>query len=226
MLQDNLKILNSRISEAARRAGRNPKDITLVCVTKNIDTPTIEELISLGIKDIGENRIQEALNKFGVFQHRFNWHLVGHLQTNKAKKAALIFDLVHSLDSLDLAQSLNKAGQSTKRILNVLIQVNTAEEKTKFGLKVDKTVSFIKKSTSFKNLKILGLMTMAPIVKNPEQARPFFRRLRELKEVIIAKNIKNLEMRYLSMGMSHDFEVAIEEGANIIRVGTAIFKGA
>lgn len=224
MLQDNLKTLNSRIFEAARRVQRNPKDITLVCVTKNIDIPIIEEIISLGIKDIGENRVQEALNKFSVFQHRFNWHLIGHLQTNKAKKAALIFDLIHSLDSLDLAESLNKAGQSIKKIINVLVQINTSEEKTKFGLKANKTISFVKKMTSFKNLKVLGLMTMAPILKNPEQARPFFRRLRELKEKIISQNIKNLEMKYLSMGMSQDFEVAIEEGANIIRVGTAIFK--
>ncbi len=219
-----MEALELRISAAARRVNRNPKEITLVCVSKNIDVPLIREAISLGIKDLGENRVQEATDKFNVFGHDINWHLIGHLQTNKARKAALFFDLIHSLDSLDLAKALDKAGEDLRRIVNVLVQVNISGEKTKFGLKADKTVSFIREVRHFEHLKISGLMTMAPIVKKPEESRPFFRILRELKEQIEAKKMKNLEMKYLSMGMSQDFEVAIEEGANMLRIGTAIFK--
>lgn len=224
MLKDSLEALSLRIAKAASLVKRNPKDITLVCVTKNIDISLIREAISLGIKELGENRVQEATDKFNVFGHSVNWHLVGHLQTNKAKKAALFFDLIHSLDSLDLAKALDKAGEDLRRIINVLVQVNTSEEKTKFGLKIDKTIPFIKEVRHFEHFKILGLMTMAPIVKNEEESRPFFRSLKELKEKIEAKKMKNVEMKYLSMGMSQDFEVAIEEGSNMLRIGTAIFR--
>jgi pyridoxal phosphate enzyme (YggS family) len=224
MLRDNLEAIRLRISKAASLVKRNPEDITLVGVTKNIDISLMREAISLGIKELGENRVQEAKAKFDVFGHSIKWHLIGHLQSNKAKKASLFFDLIHSLDNIDLAKALDKAGEDLKKIVNVLVQVNTSDEKTKFGLKIEEAANFIKEVSCFDNLRVLGLMTMAPLVKNQEEARPFFRCLKELKEKIDSENIKNTQMKYLSMGMSQDFEVAIEEGSNMVRIGTAIFE--
>jgi len=228
MLWENLERLKKRIEDACQRSGRSFNEITLVCVTKNVDIEKIKEVIKLGIKDIGENRVQEAVKKFEELRiancEKVRWHMVGHLQRNKAKYAVRIFDLIHSVDSLDLALELNKQAEKVNRVQDILIQVNVSGEETKFGINPENLLSLVKEILNLKNLNLKGLMTIAPIVKNPEDARPHFRTLRELKDKINAELILNPPLSVLSMGMSQDFEVAIEEGATMIRIGTAIFK--
>lgn len=223
VIAENLETVREKIAAAAQRVGRDPAEIKLVAVTKTVDVPTIEEGIKAGITAIGENRVQEIRKKYPEIQSPVEWHLIGHLQTNKVKYIIDKVDLIHSLDRYSLAQEISKRAQQAGTTMSVLVQVNVAEEETKFGLKVEETEEFIKEVTQLEGIKILGLMTMAPYVENPEEVRFVFKKLKELSEKIGNLNLPQVEMKYLSMGMSNDYEVAIEEGANIVRVGSAIF---
>jgi len=183
----------------------------------------IREAIEAGQKIFGENRVQEALAKYEILGDDCRWHMVGHLQRNKVKHALRMFELIHSLDSLRLAEEIEKQAGKVGTIAQTLLQVNVSGEETKFGVAEDEVLTLIEKVAELQHVRIMGLMTIGPIVSEPEEVRPYFARLREIFEDIKGRKIPNVEMKYLSMGMTQDFEVAVEEGANMLRIGTAIF---
>ncbi|MFB0527491.1 MAG: YggS family pyridoxal phosphate-dependent enzyme [bacterium] len=222
-IRENLERIKEKIRLKSELVGRDPQEITLVAVTKTVEADRIEEAIAAGVNIIGESRVQEAKEKYGKVEGRIIWHLVGHLQRNKAKDAVKIFDLIHSVDSAKLAKEIDKQAKKTGKIQKILVEVNVSGEESKYGLSPEEVITFLKEASGLPNIKVEGLMTMAPLYENPEDCRPCFRKLKELGEEIKAENIKNVEMVYLSMGMSNDFEVAIEEGSNIVRIGRAIF---
>ena len=222
-IKNNLEIINEKIKKAALKANRNPEEIKLVAVTKTATTEQIEEAINAGVKIIGENRVQDAKEKFQILTADIEWHLIGHLQTNKAKYAVEIFNCIHSVDSIKLAQEIDKRSKQFGKIMDVLVEVNVSGEETKYGIKPEEVESFLKEISQFPRIWVRGLMTIAPMVKDKEETRPYFRKLRELSKEIKSKNIKNIKMDYLSMGMTEDFDIAIEEGANMVRVGRGIF---
>lgn len=224
MIRDNVFQVKENIAHAARRAGRNPNDITLVSVTKNAAVDAIKEAIDAGITDIGENRVQDAIIKYNAirytqYERRVKWHLIGHLQTNKAKDAVKIFDIIHSIDSVRLAEAVNKAAEKIDKIQDILIEVNVSGEESKFGIAPENISRLIFEAANFKNIKICGLMTMAPFADDAEKSRPYFRELREFRDKVNWR----AGAPVLSMGMSQDYEVAIEEGSNMVRIGRAIF---
>jgi pyridoxal phosphate enzyme (YggS family) len=236
-LIENIKNIYRRISHAAMRVERNPEDVKLVAVTKNIEADRIKEAIDWGLRIFGENRVQEAKEKIEDLKSPINpplppfskggwggfeisWHLVGHLQKNKAKVAVQLFDLIHSLDSAGLAKELNRYAEKAGKIQRVFIQVKLSEEETKHGISKEGLMDLIKVVSNMKNLRLEGLMSMPPLFDAPEMARPYFRELRELRDDALKSGYKLPE---LSMGMTHDFEVAIEEGATMVRIGTGIF---
>ncbi|MBE3581038.1 MAG: YggS family pyridoxal phosphate-dependent enzyme [Thermoanaerobacteraceae bacterium] len=223
-IRENVAEVRERIARAARKVGRQPEEITLIAVTKNVPVERIKEAVDVGIKELGENRVQELLEKqAGLAEEDISWHLIGHLQRNKVKYVWNRVRLIHSLDSLQLARELEKRAAPAGERIKVLVEVNVAGESSKFGLPVEAVPGFLKELTGFKSLEVLGLMTVAPFVNDPEEVRPVFRRLRELAGEIEALALPGVEMRYLSMGMTNDFEVAVEEGSNMVRIGTAIF---
>lgn len=222
-IKENLEKISEKIRVKSQLVGRDPQEITLVAVTKTVEVDRIEEAIASGANIIGESRVQEAKEKYAKVDNRVIWHLVGHLQRNKAKDAIKIFDLIHSVDSAKLAKEINKQARKVGKIQKILIEVNVSGEESKYGLRPEEVITFLKEVSGLSNIKVEGLMTMAPLYENPEDCRPYFRKLRELTEEVRAENIKNVETVYLSMGMSNDFEVAIEEGSNMVRIGTAIF---
>lgn len=222
-IKENLEVIQNRIKEAAQKTEREPSDIELVAVTKLVNIHQIREAINAGIKIIGENRVQEAKNKFQQLKD-IKWHLIGHLQKNKVKDAIEIFDIIQSVDKIELAEEINKRAGQINKIIDILIQINISEEESKFGISPSSTLEIIQQISKFKNIKIRGLMTIAPLVSNPEDVRLYFRELAKLKDKITSQKIENVEMKYLSMGMSNDFEVAIEEGSNMVRIGRAIFR--
>ncbi|RKY00604.1 YggS family pyridoxal phosphate-dependent enzyme [Candidatus Poribacteria bacterium] len=222
-IRANVKRVKERVAEAALRAGRDPSEITIVAVSKNFPVEAIEEAIEAGITDIGENRVQEAEAKFNRIGRVVRWHMVGHLQRNKVKKALNIFDLIHSVDSVRLLEELEKRAAQRGEVVEVLVQVNTSGEETKFGLKPEEVEGFMEIAAQKEHVRVLGLMTIGPLVDDPEKARPCFAMLREIKERVEGMKLPNVEMRHLSMGMTNDFEVAIEEGADMVRIGRAIF---
>ena len=183
----------------------------------------INEAIKLGVTDIGENKVQEIEEKYDKIEGNVRWHMIGHLQSNKVKYIIDKVSLIHSLDRKSLAKEIQKRAEQNNIVAEVLVQVNVSEEESKFGLKVEETLPFIESLDKYKNIKVMGLMTMAPHVEDVEKTRPVFKKLRELSEEIKAKNFENTEMKYLSMGMTNDYQVALEEGANLVRVGTGIF---
>jgi pyridoxal phosphate enzyme (YggS family) len=223
-VKDNLETINKKIKEAALKVNRDPQEIKLVAVTKTATLEQIKEAINEGVKIIGENKVQEATEKYQVLTTEVKWHLIGHLQTNKVKYAVEIFDLIHSVDSIKLAKEIDKRSVQFKKIIDVLIEVNISGEETKYGYNPEKVEAFLKEISEFSGIRVRGLMTIAPISKNKEEVRPYFRRLRELSGRIRDKSIKNIKMDYLSMGMTDDFEIAIEEGANMVRIGRGIFR--
>jgi len=223
-LKGNLKKVMDRINLAAVTSGRNPESVSLVAVSKTIPAETVKKAIDAGANILGENYIQEAKSKFNdLVSYPVSWHFIGHLQTNKAKYAVRIFDLIHSVDSFKLALELNKQAGKTGKIQHVLIQVNVAEEASKSGIPIQNTLSLIKKISVLNNIAIKGLMTMPPFFNEPEKVRPFFKDLRNLRDTIRREEIDHVDMEELSMGMTGDFEAAIEEGATLVRIGTAIF---
>ena len=223
IIKNNLEIINEKIKKAALKVNRNPQEIKLVAVTKTATIEQVKEAISVGVKIIGENKVQEAKEKYQILTADIEWHLVGHLQTNKVKYAIEIFDFIHSVDSIKLAKEIDRRSLQFGMITNVLVEVNVSGEETKYGIKPEEVEPFLKEISEFSRIRVRGLMTIAPIVEDKEEVRPYFRKLRELFEKIKIKNIKNIKMDNLSMGMTEDFEVAIEEGANMVRIGRGIF---
>lgn len=219
----NIDSIRRRIAAAAAKSGRNPEDIRIIAVTKTVEPERINEAVKAGIVDLGENRVQELCEKYDKIDKKCRWHMIGHLQTNKVKYIIDRIHMIHSVDRIELAQEIQKRAEKAGRVLDVLIQVNIAREDTKYGIYEEQALDFIKALSSFRNIKIKGLMTIGPYTLNPEEVRPVFRRLRKLLIDIREENIDNIDMDFLSMGMSNDYEVAVEEGANMIRIGTAIF---
>jgi pyridoxal phosphate enzyme (YggS family) len=230
-IKENLLGVMERIEKAAQKAGRDPKEIKLVAVSKTVESARIREAIEAGVSILGENYIQEAQKKIEevgrpACTERFGegrpvaWHFIGHLQSNKAKYAVRLFDMIHSLDSLPLAEELNQRAKQAGRITKVMIELNLSQEKTKFGTDKERLFNLVKGIRDLSNLSLEGLMTMPSYFDSPEMSRPYYIELRGLKEEMVREGIP---IKELSMGMSNDFEIAIEEGATYVRVGTAIF---
>ena len=223
-LTKRLEAIRERINQTASACGREPSSIRLVAVSKTKPTDLVKEAIGAGVTDLGENYIQEARDKIAeLAQYPVRWHFIGHLQSNKAKYAVRLFELIHSVDSLKLATELNRQAQKIEKIQSILIQVNVAGESSKSGTSTQKAVQLVKEIAQLENLSVRGLMTMPAFFNEPEKVRPYFVALRELRDRIRAQGIERVGMDELSMGMTGDFEVAIEEGATLVRIGTAIF---
>jgi len=221
---ENVIRVKELIAQAALRSGRSPEEVKLVAVSKKIPLEKIIPAIEAGIEILGENYVQEAQEKFNQIGSRVRWHMVGHLQRNKAKHAINIFDMIHSVDSWELAQELNRRAANLNKTLEILIQVNLSGEATKKGLlDKEKTYHLAEQINQLPNLCLKGLMTMPPYFPDPEEVRPYFKELRELRDKMEEQSQGRLQLKELSMGMSHDFQVAIEEGATLVRIGTAIF---
>ena len=215
---------NLSIEENYKKISRAlPSRVNLLAVTKGRGVIQVEAVIRVGAKIIGENYVDEAEEKFRVIGRKAGWHLIGHLQSNKIKKAVPIFDMIETLDSLKLAELLNKECQRNRKIMPVLIEVNSAAEPQKYGLMPDRVADFLEAIRKFNNLKPMGLMTMGPAVDDPEEIRPFFKRTRQIFDRIAVDFPEKDDWIYLSMGMSNTYKIALEEGANIVRIGTAIF---
>ena len=222
MIKENIAAVQKRIADAASRVGRTDA-ITLIAVTKNHPVEYMKEAAAAGITDVGENRVQEALQKLEAFpENQLKWHLIGHLQTNKAKHAVEHFDLIQSVDSEHLLKAVNKEAAKIGKVQDILLQVNVAREESKFGMEVEEFPAMCELAKSLANVRVQGLMCIAPNFEHVEDVRPIFRIAHALYEDMKPKFPVG-QIQYLSMGMTHDFEIAIEEGANIVRVGTAIF---
>jgi pyridoxal phosphate enzyme (YggS family) len=220
IIKENLLSVFERIEKAARKAGRNPKEVSLVAVSKTVEVARVKEAIEAGVTILGENYVQEAQEKIEEIEKRVFWHFIGHLQSNKAKYAVRLFDMIHSVDSISLAEELNRRAEQAGRVMKVMIEVNLSKEATKFGTDVEQLLNLARRIRDSKHLSLEGLMTMPPYFDSPEMSRPYYVALREVKEKMATEGI---QLKELSMGMSNDFEIAIEEGATFVRIGTAIF---
>lgn len=223
MIRERLEKVQNSISEAVKASGRDEKDVTLIAVSKTKPVEMIKEVYDAGIRDFGENKVQEIIDKYPKLPSDIRWHLIGHLQTNKVKYIIDKVCMIHSVDSLKLAQEISRQAIKHNVTADILIEVNVAGEDTKFGVKPEDTLSLCEEISTLANVRIRGLMTVAPFVDDPEENRAVFCTLRQLFVDIDAKNIDNVCMDCLSMGMSNDYTVAIEEGATFVRVGTSIF---
>lgn len=222
-IADNIRRIRERIADAANRSGRSPADVRLMAVTKTVDDDRIAEAVQVGVDMIGENYVQEAKRKLETMGKTGEWHLIGRLQTNKAKYAVHLFDMIQSVDRLDLATEIDRRAGAAGLAMKILIEVNVAGESTKSGVPIADAVGLVRAIAPLSNLSIRGLMTMPPWFDDPEEARPFFRALRELRDRIEAEAIPGAKMAELSMGMTGDYAVAVEEGATIVRIGRGIF---
>ena len=221
-IQENYQHVRNRIEQACKRSDRDPSDVKIVAVTKYIDINKTKEVIDLGLVHIGENVVQNALPKYEALKSKVNWHFIGRLQTNKVKYIIDKFNYVHSLDRLALAQEINKRASSQGLKIKVFVQVNISGENTKTGIDPKEVIGFIKEVSNYPSIEVIGLMTMAPYEANHEEIRAVFRSLRVLKDQINEQQITNKPLKELSMGMSNDFEIAIEEGATFIRLGSVL----
>jgi hypothetical protein len=223
-LKDRLERVRERIKKTADDCNRSVDSVHLIAVSKTMPAEVVKEAIEAGVTDLAENYIQEAREKVNTLATcQANWHYIGHLQSNKAKYAVRLFDLIHSVDSLKLAKELNKYAQKNDKIQSILVQVNVAREESKSGVYVENSIELLKNIGQLENIAVKGLMTMPPYFNAPEKVRPFFAALRKLRDQIRAEGIPGIAMDELSMGMTGDFEAAIEEGATMVRIGTAIF---
>ena len=223
MIKENLNRVQENIRNACARAGRKEDEVTLIAVSKTKPVSMLEEAYALGVRDFGENKVQELVDKAGQLPEDIRWHMIGHLQRNKVKYIIDKVDLIHSVDSVRLAETIEKEAAKHNLTANILIEVNVAKEESKFGIMPEELDEFIEKIAGFSHIQVKGLMTIAPFVEDPEENRPIFARLRKLSVDITAKNVDNITMSILSMGMTNDYQVAIEEGATMVRVGTGIF---
>ncbi len=223
MIVQNIKEVEARIEAAAKRSGRRREDILLLAVSKTIDIPRIQRAVDYGLVELGENKVQEIMDKYEPLGPGVKWHLIGHLQTNKVKYIIDKVTLIHSVESMKLAEEISKRAKQKGICANILIEVNIAREESKFGVMPEECESLASQISTLDNICVKGLMTVAPFVENSEDNRKYFRQLRQLLVDINAKKMNNISMDTLSMGMTGDYEVAIEEGATIVRVGTGIF---
>lgn len=223
MITENLQDVEERIAAACKRSGRKREDVTLVAVSKTKPVEMLQEVYATGIRYFGENKVQELVDKWEVMPKDIHWQMIGHLQRNKVKYIVDKAELIHSVDSVRLAEEIDKEARKKGVIVDVLLEVNMAKEDTKFGLMPEEVMNFIDEIARFQNIRVKGLMTIAPFVENPEENRKHFANLKKLSVDIGKKRVNNVSMSVLSMGMTNDFEVAIEEGATMVRVGTAIF---
>ena len=224
IIEKNIISIRDRIAGAAGRSKRNPEDVRLMAVTKTVDDDRIAEAIEVGVDIIGENYIQEAQRKIEKLgRGGLEWHMIGHLQSNKAKYAVRFIDMIHSVDRIELAREIDKRAKTAGSVMKILIEVNLSGETTKSGIRKDDLFSLVRAIAPLENLSIQGLMTMPPWSANPEDSRPYFSELRILRDRIAQESIEGVFMNELSMGMSDDYEVAVEEGATIVRIGRAIF---
>lgn len=225
MILENLaqvrEYIDCSIQKRTKNFGFN--EVKLIAVTKNHDIYAMRKAIDAGINVIGENRVQEALDKYESLERTVEWHLIGHLQTNKVKQAIKIFDVIQSVDSEKLVLEINRVATKLNKIQDILVQINVAREESKFGIEYNDVTAFIQFISNLKNVHVCGLMTIAPHYNDSEMARPTFRKLYEIFDKLKQQNFKNVEMKWLSMGMTNDYKIAIEEGANIVRIGTGIF---
>ena len=222
-IADNIASIQERISKSALRAGRDPVEIRLVAVSKTVSAESIQEAIAAGVTILGENYVQEARNKIARIGKQVEWHFIGHLQSNKAKYAVDLFSMIQSVDRLALAEELGQEANKRGKIVPVLIQVNISGEESKSGIDPQETLQLLERIAALQHLAVQGLMTMPPWFEDPEDARPYFSAMRKLREKLSREKIPGVALQELSMGMSGDFEVAIEEGATLVRIGTAIF---
>ena len=223
MLASNLQEVERKIMEACDKAGRAREEITLIAVSKTKPVPMLQEIYDLGVRDFGENKVQELTDKEPQLPADLRWHMIGHLQRNKVKQVIDKAVLIHSVDSVRLAKAIETEAAKKDIVVQILLEVNVAEEDSKFGLKVDEVLPAIEEIATMPHVRIKGLMTIAPFVENPEENRTVFAQLQKLSVDIAEKNIDNVSVDILSMGMTNDYQVAIEEGATMIRVGTGIF---
>ncbi len=223
MLETNLREVEARICDACKKANRTREEVTLIAVSKTKPVSMLQEVYDLGIRDFGENKVQELNEKFPQLPQDIRWHLIGHLQRNKVKNIIDKVTLIHSVDSVRLAETIEAEAAKKDIVVDVLIEVNVAEEESKFGMVVDEVIPAIETIAKFPHIRVKGLMTIAPFVENAEENRPVFARLRKLSVDIEQKNIDNVSVGILSMGMTNDYCVAIEEGATMVRVGTGLF---
>ena len=223
MLKENYRNVQENIQRACEKVNRSVDEVTLISVSKTKPLTMLQEAYDCGAREYGENKVQEMTEKEGQLPKDIHWHMIGHLQTNKVKYIAPYVHLIHSVDSLKLAQEINRQGEKCNRSIPILIEVNIAEEESKFGIKKDETISLVREISKLPHVAIKGLMTIAPFVDDPEDNRVYFRGIKELSVDIANENIDNVCMDGLSMGMTGDYMVAIEEGATMVRVGTGIF---
>ncbi len=224
MINQSISEIKSQISNFSKLANRNDNEISLLAISKTFSSELVEEAFNSGIPDFGENYVQELLDKKTKLQHlKINWHFVGHLQSNKVKFIAPFVEMLHSVDSKKIAEEIDFRAKKENRKIKILIEVNTSDEKSKFGVKPNCAINFISEISHLKNIQINGLMTIGPFTDNPENSRPAFKKLRALMDEANNLKLTTEPLIHLSMGMSHDFKIAIEEGATILRIGTAIF---
>lgn len=224
MIEERLQEVRNNIEAGKeRRNGAFDDDVLLVAVTKNHDIYAMREAIDAGVTDIGENRIQEAKEKFETLDRQVTWHLIGHLQTNKAKQAVKMFDLIHSIDTLHLAEAVDRAAAAIGKVQRVLVQVNLAQEDSKSGIYEDEMMELLHRVDEMKNLQLMGLMCIAPNYEDVEECRPLFAKMKKIFDRVKEISWQTANIKYLSMGMTHDYVIAVEEGANVVRVGTGIF---
>ncbi len=224
LIRERLEEIDRRIRAACERSGRKREEVKIVAVTKYVDTEAIGEILAAGVEHIGENRIQSALPKYERYGDKGTWHFIGHLQTNKVKDVIGRFAYIHSLDRLSLAEEIEKRAAAMDKVISCFLQINVSGEETKFGLDPADVLAFVKETSNMKHIRIVGLMTMAPLVEDPEKARPVFRGLREWQARLQELNLPHVPATELSMGMSGDFEVAIEEGATFVRLGSILVR--
>jgi pyridoxal phosphate enzyme (YggS family) len=226
MIAENFKNLWKRIEQTCQNCGRKLEDVQLIAVSKSFSIESIKEAINAGQADFGENYVQELQQKHqALIEQPLRWHFIGHLQSNKVKYIAEYIHLIHSVDDLSLGKEISKRAERCNRVQDILIELHTTDEATKFGVQPEKAIALIKDLSRLSYLRVCGLMTMGPFSDDPSDSRQSFRRLMELKGQVESEGIENVNMHHISMGMTHDFEVAIEEGATMVRIGTAIFVG-
>ena len=223
MVTENLEIVNQKIAQACERAGRRRDEVTLIAVSKTKPVSLLEEAYQAGARDFGENKVQEMMDKIPVLPEDIKWHMIGHLQRNKVKYLIGKTTLIHSVDSMRLAEEISRLSTKNNVTTDILIEVNIAEEESKFGTSRDEAISLVEEVSGLSGIRICGLMTIAPYVDDPEDNRKYFREIKKLSVDIANRNIDNVSMSILSMGITGDYEVAIEEGATMVRVGTGIF---
>ena len=223
MLKENLATVENNVAEACKRAGRSREEVTLIAVSKTKPVEMLEEIYGEGVRDFGENKVQEMCGKMDVLPADIKWHMIGHLQRNKVKYMIDRVSLIHSVDTYRLAEEINIQAKKRGIIVPILVEVNIAGEESKFGTSAEDAILLVEDISKLENVRIEGLMTIAPYVENAEDNRPYFRKIKQLSVDITNKNIDNVSMKILSMGMTGDYEVAIEEGSTMVRVGTGIF---